>query len=211
MRIKQTNADEFLLFVIVEIAAWAMWLCTKESVWTLMSVIFLIIMLPWALITLKRVVLTEDGCEVVALFRKKSYKWNELEIIRKDSWRSGGNYTTRVDGIVFSEKRGKKGKIYSSYEIYMNYSRRPRLDCFCIVFNDKDAWINHIIKRLFDRTDKYEKPSEKILKQLSEWGVEVEEGENLRKERKAKENQKAYDEIVRIRKEQREKQKKNNQ
>ena len=45
------------------------------------------------------------------------------------------------------------------------------------------------------------KPSEKILEQLSEWGVEVEEGENLRKERKQKGKQKVYDEIVRIRKE----------
>ena len=43
--------------------------------------------------------------------------------------------------------------------------------------------------------------SEKILEQLSEWGVEVEEGENLRKERKQKGKQKVYDEIVRIRKE----------
>ena len=41
----------------------------------------------------------------------------------------------------------------------------------------------------------------KILEQLSEWGVEVEEGENLRKERKQKGKQKVYDEIVRIRKE----------
>jgi hypothetical protein len=52
-----------------------------------------------------------------------------------------------------------------------------------------------------DRSDVFKKPSEKILEQLSEWGVEVEEGENLRKERKQKGKQKVYDEIVRIRKE----------
>lgn len=162
----------------------------------------IIIMLPSALITLKSVILTEDGCEVIALFRKKSYKWNELEIIRKDCWSSGGQYATRVDGIVFSEKkRGKKGKVYSSYELYSNYVRSSRLDCFCIVFCDKSAKIKYIIKNHLDRSDVFKKPSEKILEQLSEWGVEVEEGENLRKERKQKGKQKVYDEIVRIRKE----------
>ena len=141
-------------------------------------------------------------CEVIALFRKKSYKWNELEIIRKDCWSSGGQYATRVDGIVFSEKkRGKKGKVYSSYELYSNYVRSSRLDCFCIVFCDKSAKIKYIIKNHLDRSDVFKKPSEKILEQLSEWGVEVEEGENLRKERKQKGKQKVYDEIVRIRKE----------
>ena len=57
------------------------------------------------------------------------------------------------------------------------------------------------IKNHLDRSDVFKKPSEKILEQLSEWGVEVEEGENLRKERKQKGKQKVYDEIVRIRKE----------
>ena len=52
-----------------------------------------------------------------------------------------------------------------------------------------------------DRSDVFKKPSEKILEQLSEGGVEEEEGENLRKERKQKGKQKVYDEIVRIRKE----------
>ena len=61
--------------------------------------------------------------------------------------------------------------------------------------------IKYIIKNHLDRSDVFKKPSEKILEQLSEWGVEVEEGENLRKERKQKGKQKVYDEIVRIRKE----------
>ena len=112
MRIKQTNSEVLLLFAIVEFLAWGMWFYTKESIGIIMGVSFIIIMLPSALITLKSVILTEDGCEVIALFRKKSYKWNELEIIRKDCWSSGGQYATRVDGIVFSEKkRGKKGKV----------------------------------------------------------------------------------------------------
>ena len=202
MRIKQTNSEVLLLFAIVEFLAWGMWFYTKESIGIIMGVSFIIIMLPSALITLKSVILTEDGCEVIALFRKKSYKWNELEIIRKDCWSSGGQYATRVDGIVFSEKkRGKKGKVYSSYELYSNYVRSSRLDCFCIVFCDKSAKIKYIIKNHLDRSDVFKKPSEKILEQLSEWGVEVEEGENLRKERKQKGKQKVYDEIVRIRKE----------
>ena len=202
MRIKQTNSEVLLFFAIVEFLAWGMWFYTKESIGIIMGVSFIIIMLPSALITLKSVILTEDGCEVIALFRKKSYKWNELEIIRKDCWSSGGQYATRVDGIVFSEKkRGKKGKVYSSYELYSNYVRSSRLDCFCIVFCDKSAKIKYIIKNHLDRSDVFKKPSEKILEQLSEWGVEVEEGENLRKERKQKGKQKVYDEIVRIRKE----------
>ena len=65
----------------------------------------------------------------------------------------------------------------------------------------KSAKIKYIIKNHLDRSDVFKKPSEKILEQLSEWGVEVEEGENLRKERKQKGKQKVYDEIVRIRKE----------
>ena len=79
--------------------------------------------------------------------------------------------------------------------------RRSRLDCFWIVVCDKSAKIKYIIKNHLDRSDVFKKPSEKILEQLSEWGVEVEEGENLRKERKQKGKQKVYDEIVRIRKE----------
>lgn len=69
--------------------------------------------------------------------------------------------------------------------------------CFYV----KSAKIKYIIKNHLDRSDVFKKPSEKILEQLSEWGVEVEEGENLRKERKQKGKQKVYDEIVRIRKE----------
>ena len=61
--------------------------------------------------------------------------------------------------------------------------------------------LNILLKNHLDRSDVFKKPSEKILEQLSEWGVEVEEGENLRKERKQKGKQKVYDEIVRIRKE----------
>ena len=68
MRIKQTNSEVLLLFAIVEFLAWGMWFYTKESIGIIMGVSFIIIMLPSALITLKSVILTEDGCEVIALF-----------------------------------------------------------------------------------------------------------------------------------------------
>ena len=86
--------------------------------------------------------------------------------------------------MFFLKKKRKKGKVYSSYELYSNYVWSSRLDCFCIVFCDKSAKIKYIIKNHFDRSDVFKKPSEKILEQLYEWGVEIEEGENLRKERK---------------------------
>ena len=44
----------------------------------------------------------------------------------------------------------------------------------------------------------FKKTSENILTQLKDWGVKVEKGENLKKEEK----QKFYDEMVRIKKEQ---------
>ena len=44
------------------------------------------------------------------------------------------NYPPGQHGMA--KKRGKKGKVYSSYELYSNYVRSSRLDCFCIVFCD---------------------------------------------------------------------------
>ena len=54
MRIKQTNSEVLLLFAIVEFLAWGMWFYTKESIGIIMGVSFIIIMLPSALITLKK-------------------------------------------------------------------------------------------------------------------------------------------------------------
>ena len=54
------------------------------------------------------------------------------------------------------------------------------------------------MKNKLGKVPEFKKTSENILTQLKDWGVKVEKGENLKKEEK----QKLYDEMVRIKKEQ---------
>ena len=55
-----------------------------------------------------------------------------------------------------------------------------------------------MMKMKLGKVPEFKKTSENILTQLKDWGVKVEKGENLKKEEK----QKFYDEMVRIKKEQ---------
>lgn len=113
MRIKQTNSEVLLLFAIVEFLAWGMWFYTKESIGIIMGVSFIIIMLPSALITLKSVILTEDGCEVIALFRKNhinGMNWKLYEKIvgvLEDSMRQGW-----MELFFLKKKRKKREGIF---------------------------------------------------------------------------------------------------
>ena len=56
----------------------------------------------------------------------------------------------------------------------------------------------YALKKKLGKVPEFKKTSENILTQLKDWGVKVEKGENLKKEEK----QKFYDEMVRIKKEQ---------
>lgn len=206
MKIKQTSPIIVLIVILLigDIVFWGIGLYNDDETGIFMGTIVLIMIILMVTLMLKTVTITKEGCTITAFFRKKTYKWSELAIIRKDYWESGGKYTTRLDGIVFSEKKGKNGKIYSSYEIYSIYEKSPRLDCFCIVYDELDIKVMRFWRRWFRKTSDIRNPLEDIVEQLSEWGIEVEEGKNLQKEKSAKKSQKVYDEMVRIRKVRRE-------
>ncbi len=72
------------------------------------------------------------------------------------------------------------------------------LNCFFIIFDDEDVERIYALKKKLGKVPEFKKTSENILTQLKDWGVKVEKGENLKKEEK----QKFYDEMVRIKKEQ---------
>jgi hypothetical protein len=135
----------------------------------------------------------KNGCTVKLLLWKKTYKWEDLEIIREDCWNSG---RLHLKGIVFSSRRmGKNGKVYSTKKIFQSLQF---LNCFFIIFDDEDVERIYALKKKLGKVPEFKKTSENILTQLKDWGVKVEKGENLKKEEK----QKFYDEMVRIKKEQ---------
>ena len=47
----------------------------------------------------------KNRCTVKLLLLKKTYKWENLEIIREDCWNSGRQH---LKGIVFSNRRREK-------------------------------------------------------------------------------------------------------
>ena len=139
------------------------------------------------------IIMDKNGCTVKLLLWKKTYKWEDLEIIREDCWNSG---RLHLKGIVFSSRRmGKNGKVYSTKKIFRSLQF---LNCFFIIFDDEDVERIYALKKKLGKVPEFKKTSENILTQLKDWGVKVEKGENLKKEEK----QKFYDEMVRIKKEQ---------
>ena len=70
------------------------------------------------------------------------------------------------------------------------------MNCFFIIFDDEDMERVYALKKKLGKVPEFKKTSENILTQLEDWGVKVEKGENLKKEEK----QKFYDEMVRIKK-----------
>ena len=123
------------------------------------------------------IIMDKNGCTVKLLLWKKTYKWEDLEIIREDCWNSGRLHL-----------KGTK-KIFQSLQF---------LNCFFIIFDDEDVERIYALKKKLGKVPEFKKTSENILTQLKDWGVKVEKGENLKKEEK----QKFYDEMVRIKKEQ---------
>ena len=76
----------------------------------------------------------KNRCTVKLLLLKKTYKWENLEIIREDCWNSGRQH---LKGIVFSNRRREKnGKVYSTNKIVRSLQF---LKCFFIVFDDEDV------------------------------------------------------------------------
>ena len=71
------------------------------------------------------IIMDKNGCTVKLLLWKKTYKWEDLEIIREDCWNSG---RLHLKGIVFSSRRmGKNGKVYSTKKIFRSLQF---LNCF---------------------------------------------------------------------------------
>lgn len=179
MKIKQISPvmPLIVVFLIGDAVFWWLGLCENNRAGIFLGIFILIMIILMATLMLKVVTITKDGCTIAALFRKKTYKWSELEIIRRDCWKAGQKYMTgMLDGIVFSEKKkGKEGKVYSSYEIYSIYTGSPRLDCFCIAYEKMDIKILNTVRKWFGKTSELD-PLEDALEKLSEWGVEVEEG-----------------------------------
>ena len=111
MKIKQISPvmPLIVVFLIGDAVFWWLGLCENNRAGIFLGIFILIMIILMATLMLKVVTITKDGCTIAALFRQKTYKWNELEIIRRDCWKAGQKYMTgMLDGIVFSEK--KKGK-----------------------------------------------------------------------------------------------------
>lgn len=124
---------------------------------------------------LRTITMDKDGCTVTWLKWKKKHKWEELAIIREDTW---GRQREGFKGVVFSKSAVRKNEeAYTTEKIFRSLEY---LDCFYVVFDN--------IKE------------DEFLKQLEEWGVKVEKGEELRKEQQ-------YQEMVEIRKMARERRK----
>ena len=136
------------------------------------------------------IIMDKNGCTVKLLLWKKTYKWEDLEIIREDCWNSG---RLHLKGIVFSSRRmGKNGKVYSTKKIFQSLQF---LNCFFIIFDDEDVERIYALKKKLGKVPEFKKTSENILTQLKDWGVKVEKGRKFKKE-----ENKVYDEMVRIKK-----------
>ena len=119
------------------------------------------------------IIMDKNGCTVKLLLWKKTYKWEDLEIIREDCWNSG---RLHLKGIVFSSRRmGKNGKVYSTKKIFQSLQF---LNCFFIIFDDEDVERIYALKKKLGKVPEFKKTSENILTQLKDWGVKVEKGEN---------------------------------
>ena len=118
------------------------------------------------------IIMDKNGCTVKLLLWKKTYKWEDLEIIREDCWNSG---RLHLKGIVFSSRRmGKNGKVYSTKKIFQSLQF---LNCFFIIFDDEDVERIYALKKKLGKVPEFKKTSENILTQLKDWGVKVEKGE----------------------------------
>ena len=125
---------------------------------------------PLLFLSSKVVTLNKEGCKISYLFLKKMYKWEELEIIREDYFKSFRDRRSR--GIVFSKrKKNKAGYVYTTREI-VNSSHI--FECFYIVL-DADGNIC-LYKRLPVKNGKsrLRKVPVNIPGKLEEWGVEME-------------------------------------
>lgn len=150
------------------------------------------------------VVLNKEGCRVSWLFWEKIYKWEELEIIREDYW-SGGRYLT-LHGIAFSEKKkDKKGRIYTTEKIVGSYMIFKQ---FYIVFDEDYSFISSYLRKKTGKKLQKKLTLKEVLKKFDEWGVKVEKSEYRERKERQKIKQKAYDEMVSVRKKRREEQKK---
>lgn len=192
-----------LLFAIIAIINW------KENeneivVIYIMLGAFLMILVSSVGHMFRIVILNEEGCRVSWLFWEKIYKWEELEIIREDYW-SGGRYLT-FHGIVFSEKKNdKKGRIYTTDKIVGSYMI---FEQFYIAFDEDYSFILSYLEKKTGKKLQKKLTLKEILKKFDEWGVKVEKSEYRERKERQKIKQKAYDEMVSVRKKRREEQKK---
>lgn len=127
-----------------------------------MSAVFLYLTVQLVFPELRIIIMDKEGCTVIWLNWKKTHKWEDLAIIREDTW---GRGREGFEGVVFSKEAiGKKGKVYTTKEIFnsMDY-----LNCFYVVFDSISK--------------------EEFLRQMEEWGVKVEKSEELKKEEQYKE------------------------
>lgn len=74
---------------------------------------------------LRTITMDKDGCTVTWLKWKKKHKWEELAIIREDTW---GREREGFKGVVFSKSAVRKnGEVYTTEKIFRSLEY---LDCF---------------------------------------------------------------------------------
>ena len=121
---------------------------------------FLFIVMPW----MRIIEIDENGCTIFLLNFKKTYKWNDMEVIRED-WLLVGR--TMYTGIVFSTKKyNKNDEISHIVPNSMDFFK----DFYVCYINDNTKKINY---------PPYAVEKKEILSKLESWGIAVEKGKDL--------------------------------
>ena len=157
-----------------------------------------ILMLLLILYYMRTVVLSREGCTVSWLFWKRNYKWEELAVIREDVWYTyGKGGSIRYQGIVFSKYAVNKKK--KKYTTRMIVDAFPLSDCFYITFDEHGNVFSYKLEK--GKKQVIRKMYVNVREKMKEWGVEAEKGEGIKEEEK----QRQYDEMIKLRRQQRKK------
>ncbi len=134
--------------------------------------LILIIAIIQALISYRRtLIMDEEGCTIKFLWFTHKYKWTELETKRIEDYTNALRYMEPYGkGVIFYKKRVRKPKwiLPSHYNIFIH----P----FSFFFVYFDPHIDsRIIKKKRAKQALYCVEESEFLKQMAEWGVELED------------------------------------
>ena len=141
MKIRMRN-PEFPLYFIVELGFGIfLFLDSPYKVISLKEkcIMILICVIVWNIVfmisRMRIIIMDKNGCTVKLLLWEKTYKWEDLEIIREDCWNSG---RLHLKGIVFSSRR--MGKMERFIQLRKFFQSLQFLNCHFLLYLMMKMW-----------------------------------------------------------------------